>query len=115
MALPVLVQHLARTKLGAFCARRIPAHAAGEVRLDIEFGDSHVTLVESRPDARTPGAWLHLPVARFRYNGASGTWTLLSPAFSGKESWRPFPAPPTRELERLIIAVDEDQSGIFWG
>ena len=80
-ALPVLAQHVARIRLGAFCTRRIPAADRSRVRLDLAFSDNHVTLVESRPKADDPGAWNHLPVARFRYNAAAGTWALLCPAF----------------------------------
>ena len=115
MALPVLIQHIARNKLGTFCERRVPDEARAGVRLELEFADSHVTLVEYRPHFRNPSEWIGLPVARFRYNGASGTWTLLSPSLGARETWRPYPVQPTRELERLITALDEDADGVFWG
>jgi hypothetical protein len=115
MALPVLIQHIARSKLGAFCERRVPADARDRVRLDLEFADNHVTLVEYRPHFREPSEWVGLPVARFRYNAASGTWSLFSPTLGAREGWRPYPAQPTRELERLIITLADDANGVFWG
>jgi hypothetical protein len=114
-ALPLLAQHVARTRLGAFCSQRIPAAERSRVRLDLAFADNHVTVVESRPKADEPGAWNQLPVARFRYNAAAGTWALLCPAFGQKDAWRPYPVQPTRELDRLIATLDEDATGIFWG
>ena len=114
MALPVLVQHIAHTRLGALCERRAPASGRAGLRLDLEFADNHVTLVESRPRADDPASWQQLAIARFRYNAAAGTWTLLCPAFGGKDAWRPYPAAPTREFDRLVATLDEDTTGIFW-
>jgi hypothetical protein len=115
MALPVLIEHLVRTKLGAYCARKVPAEARAEVRLDFEVAGDHVTLVESRPYFRDPRVWTRLPVARFRFNATSGTWTLYCPSFGQKNTWRPYPAQPSRDLDRLIAALDADASGAFWG
>ncbi len=115
MALPVLTLHLARTKLDAYCARKIPADARDRVRLEVEFADDHATLVESRPHFRDASQWTRLPVARFRFNAGSGTWTLLSPNFREKNAWRPYTAQPSRDLGKLIAALDADASGVFWG
>ena len=115
MALPVLTLHLARTKLGAYCARKIPESARDQVRLELEFADNHVTLIESRPHFREPGLWSRLPVARFRFNPGAGTWALLSPVFANKEAWRLYPIQPSRDLDKLIATVDEDANGVFWG
>ncbi len=115
MALPVLIEHIARTRLGAYCERRIPAEVRDRVRLEIEFAENHVTLVETRPHFRDPEQWTRLPVARLRFNAASGTWTLLSPNFHQKDAWRPYTTPPSRDLGRLLAALDEDASGVFWG
>ena len=115
MALPVLTQHIARTKLGAYCARKIPESARAQVRLELEFDDNHVTLVETRPHFRDPMQWTRLPVARFRFNAASGTWSLDCPNLREKGGWRPYPVQPGRDLDKLITALDRDASGVFWG
>jgi len=115
MALPVLTQHIARTRLGAFCERRVPATVRDQLRLELEFTGNHVTLVESRPYFRDPSQWTRLPVARFRFNAAAGTWSLDCPKLSEKDSWRPYPVPPSRDLERLIRVIDQDERGVFWG
>jgi hypothetical protein len=115
MALPVLTLHLARTKLGAYCTHRIPEHVRDQVRLELEFAENHVTLIETRPHFRDPSLWSRLPVARFRFNAGAGTWALLSPGFGSKEAWRSYPAQPSRDLDKLIAVLDADEKGVFWG
>lgn len=115
MALPVLTLHLARTKLSAYCERRIPKHLRDQVRLELEFAENHITLLETRPHFRDPSQWTRLPVARFRFNAGAGTWALLSSSFGSKEGWRPYPTQPSRDLDKLIAALDADEKGVFWG
>ncbi len=115
MALPVLTQHIALTKLGAYCQRKISAEVGDKVRLELEFKDNQVTLVETRPYFRDPTQWTRLPVARFRFNAASGTWSLDCPNLREKGGWRPYPVQPGRDLDKLITALDRDASGVFWG
>ncbi len=76
MALPLLTQHIAQTKLGAYCEKKIPADVRDRVRLILEFAGNEITLVETRPYFRDPTQWTRLPVARFRFNSASGTRSL---------------------------------------
>ena len=115
MALPVLTQHIAQTRLAAFCERRVPPAVRHQVRLELEFTGHEVCVIESRPHFRDPSHWTRLPVARFRFNAAAGTWSLDSPNLRQKGGWRPYPAAPSRDLERLIRIVDQDESGVFWG
>jgi len=76
MPLPVLAQHLARNRLTAYCEQRYPADQRDRVRLDLRFEDDTVVLYESRPSPHQSGGWIHLDIARFRYNLGSGTWLL---------------------------------------
>jgi hypothetical protein len=94
MALPVLTHHIAQTKLGAYCQRKIPTAVRDQVRLELEFDGNQVTLVETRPYFRDPSQWTRLPVARFRFNAASGTWSLDCPNLREKGGWRPYPVQP---------------------
>ncbi|MFZ2266478.1 MAG: DUF3024 domain-containing protein [Azonexus sp.] len=115
MALPVLTLHLAQTKLAAYCAQKIPAEIRDRVRLEFEVAGDMLTLIESRPHFRTPEIWTRLPVARFRYNPGSETWSLDCPHLGNPELWRPYPAKPQHDLGQLIKLLDEDDSGAFWG
>jgi len=114
MPLPILIQHLARNRLGAYCERRVPPERQAELRLELRFEDDAVVLVESRPSPRQTGDWAHLDIARFRYNKGSGSWMLDAPSFTGQFAWRPYSPKPQRELERLIALLDEDANGTFW-
>jgi len=115
MSLPVLIQHLAQTKLTAYCMQKLPAQLRDRVRLEIEVEGETVTLIESRPHFKHADIWTRLPVARFRFNLASGTWTLFSPNLAKPDAWRPYPAKPERDLGKLIKLLDDDDSGAFWG
>lgn len=115
MALPVLTQHLAQTKLAAYCAQKIPADIRDRVRLDVELEGEKLTLIESRPHIRNHETWTHLPVAQFRYNQGSSTWSLYCPHLGNPEVWRPYPAKPQHDLGQLIKLLDEDETGAFWG
>jgi len=115
MALPVLTQHIAQTKLNAYCQQKIPAAVRDQVRLELEFEGNQVTLVETRPSFRDPTQWTRLAVARFRFNAASGTWSLDCPNLRGKGGWRSYPVQPGRDLDKLIAVLDLDASGVFWG
>ncbi len=115
MTLPVLIRHLAQTKLAAYCARKLPENLRQQVHLDIEFDGDAVSLIEARPHFRHPEQWTRLPVARFCFNPVSRTWTLFSPHFGQHDAWLPYPVKPERELDKLIELLDSDQSGAFWG
>lgn len=115
MTLPVLIQHLAQTKLAAYCEKKLPASTRHRVRLEIEIEGETVTLNESRPHYRNETTWTSLPVARFRFNLASCTWTLYSPNLAKLGAWHPYPAKPEHELGKLISLLDTDTSGAFWG
>lgn len=112
MPLPVLVQHLVRNRLGAYCEQRVPPEQRDTIRLDLRFEDEAVIVFESRPLAE--GEWVTLDIARFRFNRASGTWLLDAPRFGSTPTWRTYSNKPVRELERLIALLDEDADGVFW-
>ncbi|RKT60949.1 DUF3024 family protein [Azonexus fungiphilus] len=111
MPLPVLIQHLVRNRLGAYCERRVPADARATQRLELRFTDDAVIVVDSR---QLDNRWLSLEIARFRYNPAAGTWLLDAPHFGGTPPWRQHSRKPVREIERLIALLDEDADGVFW-
>ena len=114
MALPVLTKHLVELKLGAFCEKRIPAHARDQVKLSYAIRGNNVTLNEERVVYSEPGTWVTIPIAQFRFDPDSHCWSLYCADRSSK--WhRHEAAKPSRDLESLIAAVDNDQTGIFWG
>lgn len=115
MSLPVLIQHLAYTKLTSYCEQKLPSQTRDKIRLEIEIDGETVILSESRPHFRNAETWVRLPVAGFRFNLASRTWTLLTPRIGTPGSWRVYPARPEHDLDKLIRVLDTDETGAFWG
>lgn len=115
MSLPVLIQHLAYTKLASYCEQKLPSQERDKIRLEIEIQGETVILSEARAHFRNTGTWVRLPVAGFRFNLASSTWTLLSPRIGPPGGWRVYPARPEHDLGKLIKLLDLDETGAFWG
>jgi hypothetical protein len=116
MALPLLTQHLVKTKLLAYCERKIPAHARHQVRLSYEIDTHKVTLNEEREAFSQPGTWITIPIAQFRFVESTGLWTLYCANLTKRDAWRIYPeAKPTKDFEALLSKLDTDQMGVFWG
>lgn len=94
----------------------IPFDARDTVRIELDVADRHLTVLECRPPWRADFGpeWTRFPIVRFHYTRTSGTWAIY---------WRDRhlkfhrfdPVAPSRHIEELLGAVDEDRSGIFWG
>lgn len=103
-------------RIQRWCAVRVPEHARHQVRVECEIGARNLTILERRAPWRDDvGAdWTSLPVARLRYAKTAKTWTLY---------WRDRNLrfhlydrlPPSAHVEDLLLAIDRDPTGIFWG
>ncbi len=99
-----------------FCAARVPARLAGQLRLEVEVDGVAVTIVERRaPWSPEVGPeWSRLPVASLRYSPKHGAWSLFW--FDRDNAAHHYPgAPPTPTVADLLRLVDEDPTGVFWG
>ena len=94
----------------------LPEQAREQVRYELEVADRHLTLVECRAPWRAgPGEeWTRFPIVRFHYVKARQEWSTYWRDRNLKFH-RYDPLPPTPALDDLLVAVDADQSGIFWG
>lgn len=114
MALPQFVRELIETKLSHYCKNKVPAHARKEVRVDFSIRGNSVTLFEQRPSFLDPITWTKNTRAQFRYNPATGYWTLYWP--DRNDRWREYmDMDPTKNFEMIIEEVEADPIGIFWG
>jgi hypothetical protein len=96
--------------------KRIPQRARDQVRYELDIADRHLTVLECRPPWRSDFGpdWTRFPIVRLHYTKANRTWAIY---------WRDRnlkfhrfePVAPSRHVEELVRAVDEDHSGIFWG
>jgi len=97
--------------IGGLCRQR---SLEGEVQLQYHIRGKSVTLVESRPFFVDPKTWFEMKVAQFEFNPETGIWTLYW--FSMKNKRFPYPTGRNRDtLEKLVLEVAKDPTGIFWG
>ncbi|WP_301336945.1 DUF3024 domain-containing protein [Mycobacterium asiaticum] len=97
-----------------WCRDRTPEHVRDRVRVEVDVGERHLTIVECRaPLFGTTGEdWIRFPVARLRYMKTRAVWSLY---------WRDRDArfhaydlaPPTANIEKLLAEVDRDPTAIF--
>ena len=110
MSLPEIEQHRVEKLLNGFCEKRVPPHARDQVKMAYKIVGNRVTLIESRPYYNDPSAWSEMWVAQFEYGPATKTWSLY--AYDRNNKRKPYSTGP---LEILILEVDNDRTGIFWG
>lgn len=110
MALPDTVQQKVDKLVGQLCEQRaIP----GQVKLQHVTRGNRVTLSESRPLFIDPDIWNEVKVAQFEYNPESLRWTLFW--YDNKNRRQPYPAGRNKDLlDKLILEVESDPTGIFW-
>ena len=96
---------------------RIPPHAREEVRIEVDYDQRSVTILECRPPwdpDRMGPEWMRTPVARLRYTQSRGEWTLYSTDRNSRFH-RYDLAPPTTDVAALLDEIDRDPASIFWG
>jgi hypothetical protein len=114
MALPELVRRLVEEKLNAYCLKKVPAHVRDLVRLNFKIQGNNVTLFEERPAFGKANTWVDIVVAQFRFTQDKGTWTLY---WADRNSrWHEYEEVlPSKNFDKLLLEVDKDPTGIFWG
>ena len=115
MPLPILVKSLVEKKLDAFFKRRIPPHVADKMRLSHIIRGNSVTLFENRAPWRADMAeWTSMPIAQLRYDEKTGKWALY--CADRNDRWHKYIGlPPTAEIDHILVEIDRDPTGIFWG
>ena len=114
MVLPDLVKARIEQQLTAYCERRVPLDVRHLMRLAFKVRDDQVTLFEERVVHDRHDQWVEVPIARFRFEPDSHTWTLDCCDQNGR--WLVYRhAEPARDLGALLHAVELDVTRIFWG
>lgn len=98
----------------AYCENRVPAYLRSQIRIEYRIRDNEVSLFESRAHLQGSGEWISTKVARFAKDAQDGTWHLF---WADRNSqWRPYsPLPYHRDIEKLLQAVEKNETGAFWG
>ena len=99
-------------QVAAYCKQR----STDDYRVEHTVRGSSITILERRPpwDPAYGSEWSSLKVAQLRYDAASRRWRLFS---SGSDNrWHPYElAKPAPEVAALLLAIEQDRTGIFWG
>ncbi len=100
--------------LKEFCEDRIPPEYHDQIRLECKFDGDSAIISERRPDWEGGPNWSDMAIIRFRYSNRTARWTVYW--CDSKHKWHLCDDfEPTESLANLVIEVDEDESGRFWG
>jgi len=85
-----------------------------KLKLSYRIERNAVTIIEERPSFMDRTQWTHHAVARFRYNGRTGLWTLYYADRNSK--WHIYSKiESSLNVIPLLKEVDRDPTCIFWG
>ena len=114
MPISAALKHTVDQELTAYCERKIPLHVRDKGRLVHQWHGIRVTLIEQRPWWKDETTWLDSPVAQFRFNYFANDWTLYWR--DRNQRWHRYEEHlGSRSITCLLVEVDQDPTGIFWG
>ncbi len=101
-------------RVEALCARRSPPDKS-QGRLVVGVEGSTITITDERPPWHPSmgDRWTSQPVARLRYQGAAGEWSLQVP--DGHRWTAYYGLGPTTSIEPQLAELDTDPTCVFWG
>lgn len=115
MPLPPSVRTVTEKKIADYCKNKIPEHIQNEIKISFKFRGNSVTIFENRPPwSKENKEWTSLSVAKMRYDEKTGKWTLYC-ADRNSRWFEYWDIEPTKDINKLLIGIDEDPTGIFWG
>lgn len=112
MPAPPEIIEAADAHVRAYCEQR----STDDYRIEHELRGSSITILERRPpwNPAYGSEWSSLKVAQLRYDDRAGRWRLYS--HDSSDRWHPYElASPAPEVAPLLVAIEEDRTGIFWG
>ena len=114
MPIPNDIQTATEAHLDQYCARLIPEHAYGKVRVGYVVAGMSITLFEQHPHFQDKSTWIRHDVARIRYSKTDSSWTLY--CLDRHLKWHVYdPIPPTTDFLTILKEIESDPTGIFWG
>ena len=112
MALPPLIKQVLDAKLSSWCDALVPAHIRDELRYEHGIREDAATIFEVRPHWDEKPGSTQRPCAQIRYE--DDLFVLYCADRDAR--WHVFePVAPTRDLDEILAAVEEDPTGIFFG
>ena len=114
MPIPPVLKQSIDEEITAFCDKKVPLKVRDRVRLVHQWRGDKVTLVEQRPLWDDTSRWVDSPIAQFRHDAKLNDWTLHWR--DRNQRWHSYEdLPGARHQSRLLVEVDRDPTGIFWG
>lgn len=103
------------SRIATWCDAWNTPDIAGDLRVEFDATPRHVTIYESnRIPASHGDTWIRVEVARLRFTGTTGLWTLYWADQHGKfHLYRHLKAKST--LEPLLEHIASSGDPIFWG
>lgn len=96
------------------CDEQVPQHARGQLRIEADVGDGHVTIVEARPSWDGKGEPTRSPVARLRWTEPRQAWSLLS--CDRNQRFREYGGfAPTPDVQAKLDFLASRTDPIFFG
>jgi len=114
MTIPVLVKILAEKILIKYCEGKAQDHLKGKFRIGYTFKGNSIIIFEERINYKDSTGRIEVPVAKLSYDKECDEWSLFS--VDNKSRWHKYlKETPNKDISKLLRAVDEDPTGIFWG
>lgn len=114
MPLTEFTKKLIENKLNDYCERKIPIDVRDQIKLTYKIVGYKINLVEMRPYYRDPAIWMETPIAQFRFDRDLHKWSLFS--IDRNDKWHLYDLiKPSADFNDMLKALDNDQTGTFWG
>ncbi len=98
-----------------YCAKRVAPELRDQIRIECARRGKSITITEDRPPWHPDDSeWSSVKVAQLRRDPDSGDWTLHCSDSNGRW-WLYDDVAPADTVAPLLVAIDEDRTGIFWG
>jgi Protein of unknown function (DUF3024) len=111
MSFAEFLKKLIETKLNDYCERRIPVDARDKLRLTYKIIGYKVYLIEMRPYSTLSA---ETPIAQYRLDRDTQKWSLVS--IDGNDRWHLYDLiKPSTDFDDMLVALDNDKTGTFWG
>jgi hypothetical protein len=112
MPAPRDVIAVAAEKVAAYCDQR----STDDYRIEHTIRGASITILERRPPWNPDfgSEWSSMKVAQLRFDEPTRRWRLY--AAGSDDRWRAYEfAAPAADIARLLVAIEQDRTGIFWG
>jgi len=113
MAFSEIELYKIKSFVGALCNMRAPESIRDQLRYEYAIEKYDVILSEVRPRWDKPDEYTRMPVAKLKFIRSRNIWKLYWHRANGK--WYPYEHFESRDLEDLIIEIDDDPYGCFFG